>query len=320
MKKRSIEKMVRSSSIAVFFILLGLEVFAQITQVRFCDKDDLEVDSISSHYYEVITFAPEYELVSFYTKTGKLRQKRVALDIRDLQHGVMYYENGSKMWEGDFYKFSYVGTVKSYYKNGFEKSDLFFDSTKATKNRIRVINYKDSVGNVLIENGNGMCKRCKLEVFSNKPYFETGKIVDGLKSGEWIGINDTNDVTYSETYSEGTLLQGMQNYKGQNYTYTELETQAMPPNGLQAIYKLIGNKMKYPRAARRHGIQGKVFVQFVVDKEGNIIDTKVIKGIDPECDNEALNAIKSLPKWNPGYQRGRPVKQRYTLPIQFKLG
>lgn len=203
--------------------------------------------------------------------------------------------------------------------NGIEKSEFFFDSSKTTKHRMRVINYRDSIGYVQIKSGNGLCNRCELQVYSARPYFETGTIVNGLKSGEWTGVNQTNDVTYSETYREGTLLKGMQNYKGENYTYTELEKQAMPPNGMQEIYQMIAAKMKYPKAARREGIEGKVFVQFVVNKDGSIIDTKVTKGIDPECDNEALKAVKSLPNWIPGYQRGRPVKQRFTLPVQFKL-
>ncbi len=320
MKKRSIDSVVRSTSVVVFFIFLGLGVFAQAPKTTFYDKDDKEVDSLSSYYYENITYSPEYELISFYTKTGILREKRVTLSEKDFQHGVMYYENGNKMWEGDFYKFSYVGTVKWFYKNGFEKVELLFDSSKATKHRMRVINYKDSVGNVQVENRNGMCKRCELEVFSRKPYFETGKIVNGLKSGEWSGVNQKGDVTYLETYNDGILVSGTHNYEGQNYTYTELLINAVPPNGMQEIYKLIAAKMRYPKSARRHGIEGKVFVQFVIDKDGSIIDAKVIKGIDPECDNEALNAVKSFPKWIPGYQRGRPVKQRYTLPIQFKLG
>ncbi len=320
MKMRSIEKMARRISAILFFVLFGVEVFGQLPKTTFHDKDGLEVDSISSYYYDVITFSPEYELVSYYTKSGRLREKKITLSSKKFQHRVTYFENGNTMCEGDLYNYSNVGTVKSYHKNGFLKAELFFDSAKEAKHRVKVISYKDSVGNALVENGNGFCKQCELGVFSNRSYLETGQFLNGLKSGEWIGVNDTNDVTYSETYTEGILTHGTQNFMGQNYTYTEIETQAKPANGIQEVYKLISQKMRYPKAARRRGIEGKVFVQFVIDKEGNIIDTKVLKGIDPECDNEALNAVKSLPKWKPGYQRGKPVKQRFTLPIQFKLG
>jgi protein TonB len=68
------------------------------------------------------------------------------------------------------------------------------------------------------------------------------------------------------------------------------------------------------------GVEGKVFVQFVIGKDGSISDVKVIKGIGAGCDEEAIRIVQSSPAWNPGKQRGKPVKQRYTLPIQFKLG
>jgi protein TonB len=78
--------------------------------------------------------------------------------------------------------------------------------------------------------------------------------------------------------------------------------------------------MKYPAQARRMGVEGKVFVQFVIGKDGAISDVKVIKGIGAGCDEEAIRVVQSSPSWNPGKQRGKAVKQRYTLPIIFKLG
>ncbi|MCE2995559.1 MAG: TonB family protein [Cyclobacteriaceae bacterium] len=320
MKTRGIENFIRNTSLALFFIFLGLDVSAQKPALKFYDTDGMEVDSASSDYYEIITYSPKYELVSYTTKTGKIREKRVTTEPEGFLHSVMYYENGNKMCEGDINKNFGGGSVKSFYRDGFEKAELFYYSARASKLSIRVINYRDSLGNFLIENGSGMCNRCDLHVFSDRTYFETGKIVNGLKFGEWTGVNQTNDVTYSETYNEGILVNGTQNYKGQNYTYTELETQAMPPNGMQEIMSFIGEKMKYPKFARKNGIEGNVYIQFVIDRDGSIINPKVIKGIHPECDNEALNAVKSLPKWIPSYQRGRPVKQRFTIPIQFKLG
>jgi protein TonB len=68
------------------------------------------------------------------------------------------------------------------------------------------------------------------------------------------------------------------------------------------------------------GVEGKVFVQFVIGKDGAISDVKVIKGIGAGCDEEAIRVVQSSPSWNPGKQRGKAVKQRYTLPIIFKLG
>lgn len=102
--------------------------------------------------------------------------------------------------------------------------------------------------------------------------------------------------------------------------FTIVEDQPAPKGGMAAFYEYVGKKLKYPAQARRMGIEGKVFVEFVVDKDGTITNVKAIKGIGAGCDEEATRVIQASPKWNPGKQRGRPVKVRMILPITFKLG
>lgn len=98
-----------------------------------------------------------------------------------------------------------------------------------------------------------------------------------------------------------------------------VEDQPKPPGGMPGFYKYVGKNIKYPNQARRMGIEGRVFVQFVVDKDGTLTDVKSIKGIGAGCDEEAVRILKGAPKWKPGKQRGRPVKVRMILPITFKL-
>ena len=102
-------------------------------------------------------------------------------------------------------------------------------------------------------------------------------------------------------------------------TFIFVEHQPDFPGGMAAFYKFIQKKMKYPSQARKMGIEGKVFVQFVVDKDGSLTDINVIRGIGAGCDEEAIRVLKMAPKWNAGKQRGVPVKVRMTLPITFKL-
>ncbi|MEX2336568.1 MAG: TonB family protein [Fulvivirga sp.] len=99
-----------------------------------------------------------------------------------------------------------------------------------------------------------------------------------------------------------------------------VEDPAMPPGGYAAFYKYVSDNMKYPAQARRMGIEGKVYVQFVVDKDGSLTEVKAVKGIGAGCDEEAVRVIKNAPKWSPPKQRGKPVKQRIILPITFRLG
>ncbi len=85
------------------------------------------------------------------------------------------------------------------------------------------------------------------------------------------------------------------------------------------IFKFLAENIHYPQEAIDYNIQGKVYCEFVVNKDGSIGDIKVIRGVDRSLDKEAVRVIQSMPKWNPGLQRGKAVKVRYTLPITFKL-
>ena len=91
------------------------------------------------------------------------------------------------------------------------------------------------------------------------------------------------------------------------------------PDGDLALMKYLQANIKYPALARENGIQGKSIIQFVVDEEGNISQEKVARGIGGGCDEEALRVVSGMPKWKPGRQRGKAVKVRFTLPVQFRL-
>ena len=98
-----------------------------------------------------------------------------------------------------------------------------------------------------------------------------------------------------------------------------VEETAAPIGGLTAFYDYVLDNLKYPVQAKRMEIEGKVFVQFVVEKDGSLSDVHVIKGIGAGCDEEAIRVVQNAPKWKPAKQRGRPVRQRLVLPLTFKL-
>ncbi|MGM0550150.1 MAG: energy transducer TonB [Bacteroidota bacterium] len=81
----------------------------------------------------------------------------------------------------------------------------------------------------------------------------------------------------------------------------------------------IQQNLEYPQVAAENGISGRVFVSFVVDENGNIINIQVARGVDPSLDREAIRVVKNSPKWEPGKQRGRPVRVSFTFPIVFQL-
>jgi protein TonB len=97
--------------------------------------------------------------------------------------------------------------------------------------------------------------------------------------------------------------------------------ESMPefPGGEAALYKFLAENIKYPQMAKESGIQGRVFVTFVVERDGRVTDVKVLRGIGGGCDEEAIRVVADMPKWAPGKQRGKPVRVQYNLPVKFTL-
>jgi TonB family protein len=91
------------------------------------------------------------------------------------------------------------------------------------------------------------------------------------------------------------------------------------PGGDAAMFQYLANNIKYPTVARDNGIQGKVIISFIVAKSGAIEDVQVVRGIGGGCDQEGVRVVKSMPKWKPGMNDGKPVKVKFTLPLSFKL-
>ena len=91
------------------------------------------------------------------------------------------------------------------------------------------------------------------------------------------------------------------------------------PGGMGECMKFLAKNIKYPTIAQENGVQGRVIVQFVVNRDGSIVDPVVMRGVDPHLDKEALRVISLMPKWKPGKQRGKEVRVKYTVPVMFRL-
>lgn len=91
------------------------------------------------------------------------------------------------------------------------------------------------------------------------------------------------------------------------------------PGGEAALRHWLVSNVKYPVIAAENGVQGRVYVAFVVDKNGSLSNVRIARGVDSSLDQEALRVVKSMPKWKPGMQRGKPVRVSYTIPINFQL-
>ena len=111
-----------------------------------------------------------------------------------------------------------------------------------------------------------------------------------------------------------------QNKKASNDKVLE-KAEVMPefPGGEQAMMDFVAKNVQYPKEAMEKEISGRVLVGFIVEKDGSISETEVVKGIGGGCDEEAVRVVKAMPKWKPGKQDGKPVRVHFLLPLTFKL-
>jgi protein TonB len=101
--------------------------------------------------------------------------------------------------------------------------------------------------------------------------------------------------------------------------FTIVEEMPDFPGGTQKLADYLAKNIKYPQMARESGIQGRVFISFVVEPDGSVSNVNVMRSLGGGCDEEAVRVVKSMPKWKPGKQRGKPVRVSYILPVNFKL-
>jgi protein TonB len=101
--------------------------------------------------------------------------------------------------------------------------------------------------------------------------------------------------------------------------FVVVEEQAEFPGGLDSMYAYIVKNLKYPELAKEKGIEGRVFVSFIIEKDGSISNVKLLRGIGGGCEEASVEMVKNMPKWKPAKQRGKPVRCQFTLPIKFEL-
>ena len=165
----------------------------------------------------------------------------------------------------------------------------------------------------------------KLEVITAYPNLSTK-----LKEGRYKLLFDQQNKDHQQTMAKleieiidfkvnnEALLPKIQNVTNED-VFIMVEEMPQYPGGEETLRKFIANNVKYPVAATDSSIQGKVFVAFVVEKDGSIGRARIARGVEPSLDEEALRVVNSLPTWIPGKQRGQNVAVSFTIPINFQL-
>lgn len=160
-----------------------------------------------------------------------------------------------------------------------------------------------------------------LEIVENDVEIENEMQVQDVEATEETEITTTNtEFTETETVVDDNevfqIVEDMPRFKGCENERNEEEASKCFQ---EKLYAFLSQNIKYPQQAKELGIQGKVFVSFVVEKDGSVGQVQILRGIGGGCDEEAVRVIKKLPQFTPGKQRGRPVRVQYRLPIAFVL-
>lgn len=122
------------------------------------------------------------------------------------------------------------------------------------------------------------------------------------------------------------IVEQMPSFGGAEYTVTYTDEKGnthqkkkVCPPGQAGLFQYLSNTIQYPVVAEKNGVQGRVIVTFVVERDGSITDVKVVKSVAPSLDREAVRVVSSMPKWTPGKQKGDAVRVKYTMPVTFRL-
>ena len=142
----------------------------------------------------------------------------------------------------------------------------------------------------------------------------------GTQRGQAVRVQYTLPVMFSLNGEIDEIQQHQVEIKpNEKGIYNIVEEAASFPGGMANCLKFLSENVKYPEDCKKEGIQGRVIAQFIIDKDGSVIDVKIVRGVHPSLDKEAIRMIEAMPKWTPGKVKGEPVKSQFTLPIAFKI-
>jgi TonB family protein len=205
-------------------------------------------------------------------------------------------------------------TIKIRLKEYYKMSDIAFSNLTT-----------ETIDNKLLETGgmiyiDAMSNNRKVEL-KNDAKFEIGFPSDNKKEGMKLfdGIEKNNNVKWTESIVANNNESEIVEERIDEDLFTVVETMPAFKGGQEKLFQYLNENLEYPETARNNGISGTVFVNFTVNSEGDIKDVRVLRGIHPLLDTEAVRVVQSMPKWNPGIQKGKKVAVSYNLPIKFTL-
>ncbi|MBF7091943.1 energy transducer TonB [Flavobacterium sp. ALJ2] len=303
----------------VFFLLIATRSFSQgsidLNKMIYMDSTYTETTAENYKYIRIVEGyyqnRTSYVFKDYYkSKALKMIGTSTEKDYLSKEgQFVHYYENGKKKSAVHYVKGREDGKEYNWYENGNLKSELEYFKNKKGKIHFKVNNYWNNQNEQKVTSGNGDYE------ITNDDNEESGKIKNGLPDGIWKGKNIKANYTFTENYENGEFVSGISiDSLNIEHPYKVVHEKPSPKNGIETFYRYIAREMFIPIEARNK-VFGKIYMTFVVDREGNLIEPKIVKGIGYGLDESAISVIKGAKKWKPGLERGIPTRVRYSLPI-----
>jgi TonB family protein len=225
---------------------------------------------------------------------------------------IEFYENGKRKSIVNYVDGVPSGDFSQYFPNGV----LYITGEHGPNGNMSVKESRDSTGNITASDGTG---RLIKYTRGFKKIIEEGPIANGIEEGEWHGsINEDTVSIYNyknSIYQNGKTF----NKAGQEYPSNLFFEQPSFPGGEEAFRKFLGINIRYPAVAKENHVQGKVFVSFIVERDGSLSNIRVERGAGSGLDDESMRVINLSPKWIPGNRGGIPLRMEYVIPISYSL-
>jgi len=227
---------------------------------------------------------------------------------------MTFFENGKRKTLENYKGGRPLGELITYYPNGQVYTVEKYNDERAINTKyLLLMECRDSTGQILAENGTGKWLRLDADM---KKVIEEGPVEKGIENGDWQII--INGEQYPEHYANGERTTKLP----QDTTakvYTEVDVEPDFRGGMMAFYQFLARTIRYPAVDRENNKTGKVWVTFIVERDGSLTDVHVKETPSKTLGEEAVRSIKLSPRWMPGLAHGRVVRVQYTVPVNFTL-
>lgn len=285
----------------------------------FLDSTWNETTEANHKYYRIISdyyvIKNEYHVRDYY-KSGVLQMSGTTKDKDYLKKNgrfLYYYENGNSQSLVTFENDIPTGKKLEWYENGSKKLEgEFIVLSKKELPILKTNQFWDANGVQKVVDGNG-----ELEI-KTENFWETGKLVNGLRQGIWKGTDKLNKISFEENYNKDKLIAGVSTDSlNSKHKYKIANTDARPKTDMDDFYDYISKRFIIPKDFKIN--KGNIYLQFYINKEGKISEIKTIKSLIEPLDNEAIRVLNSYENWIPATERGQNTRSAaIILPFTLK--